>query len=226
MLDRLTGLEVFGKVVTTGSFSAAGRALGLSQTMVTKHIAALEARLGVKLFHRSTRKLTITESGRNYLEATERILAELEAADTAAPARAHAEPATLGALQQHDALAAYAQAELAPAEELGLEVEARDHGLDLVRLERTSQRRLGDHDTRLRVDVGGYRERRRVALGQFATKMAEEVKASGVARVLEPMSSADRKIVHDTLIEVAGVSTRSEGEDPKRRVVVEPASAE
>ena len=40
------------------------------------------------------------------------------------------------------------------------------------------------------------------------------------------MNSADRKIVHDTLIEVAGVITRSEGEDPKRRVVVYPASAE
>ena len=68
MLDRLTGLEVFAKVAATGSFSAAGRALGLSQTMVTKHIAALEARLGVRLFHRSTRRLSISEAGRQYLE--------------------------------------------------------------------------------------------------------------------------------------------------------------
>ena len=41
MLDRLTGLEVFAKVAATGSFSAGGRAIGMSQTMVTKHIAAL-----------------------------------------------------------------------------------------------------------------------------------------------------------------------------------------
>lgn len=83
MLDRLTGLEVFAKVADAGSFSAAGRAMGLSQTMVTKHIAALEKRLGVKLFQRSTRRLSMTEAGRLYLEASERILADMEAADTA-----------------------------------------------------------------------------------------------------------------------------------------------
>ena len=94
---------------------------------------------------------------------------------------------------------------------------------DLTRV--ASQRRLGDQDTRLRVDIAGYRERRRAALGRFAEKVAEEVKATGSARRLEPMNSADRKIVHDTLIEFEGVTTRSEGEDPKRRVVVEPASA-
>ena len=81
MLDRLTGLEVFAKVAAHGSLSAAARAMGLSQTMVTKHMAALEARLGVKLFHRTTRRLSITEAGRNYLEASERILAEIEAAN-------------------------------------------------------------------------------------------------------------------------------------------------
>ncbi|HEY2134783.1 MAG TPA: LysR family transcriptional regulator [Xanthobacteraceae bacterium] len=83
MLDRLTGLEVFAKVAAVGSLSAAGRALGMSQTMVTKHVAALEARLGVKLFHRSTRRLSITEAGRGYLAASERVLADLEAADAA-----------------------------------------------------------------------------------------------------------------------------------------------
>ena len=86
MLDRLTGLEVFARVAGTGSFSAAGRALGMSQTMVTKHIAALEARLGVKLLHRSTRKLSLTDAGRNYLEASERILTDMSAADAAVAA--------------------------------------------------------------------------------------------------------------------------------------------
>src|SRR5262249_3731855 len=83
MADRLTGLEVFAKVAATGSLSAAGRAMGLSQTMVTKHLAALEARLGAKLFHRTTRRLSITDAGRSYLESCERILAEIEAADAA-----------------------------------------------------------------------------------------------------------------------------------------------
>jgi DNA-binding transcriptional LysR family regulator len=86
MLDRLTGLEVFNRVATVGSLSGAGRAMGMSQTMVTKHIAALEQRLGVKLFHRSTRRLSITEAGRSYLEASARILTELEAADSAVAA--------------------------------------------------------------------------------------------------------------------------------------------
>jgi hypothetical protein len=54
-------------------------------------------------------------------------------------------------------------------------------------------------------------------------KIKAEVKETGSPRMLEPMSSADRKIVHDTLMEFEGVVTRSEGEDPRRRVVVEPA---
>ena len=86
MPDRLTGLEVFAKVAAAGGLSAAGRAMGLSQTMVTKHLAALEARLGVKLFHRTTRQLSITEAGRSYLESCERILADVEAADAAVAA--------------------------------------------------------------------------------------------------------------------------------------------
>lgn len=89
---------------------------------------------------------------------------------------------------------------------------------DLTRV--VSQRRLGDHDTRLRIDVGGYRERRREALGRFAMKVAQDVVESGTPRILEPMNSADRKIVHDTLATVAEVVTHSEGDDPFRRVVV------
>lgn len=88
-----------------------------------------------------------------------------------------------------------------------------------------AQRRLGDHDTRLRVDVAGYRQRRREALGQFARQVAAEVVESKTARRLEPMSSADRKVIHDVLAEFDGVATRSEGEDPNRRVVIAPANA-
>jgi DNA-binding transcriptional LysR family regulator len=86
MLDRLTGLELFNKVAILGSLSAAARDMGVSQTMVTKHLNALEQHLGVKLFHRTTRRLSITEVGRAYLEATARILADLDAADGAAAA--------------------------------------------------------------------------------------------------------------------------------------------
>jgi DNA-binding transcriptional LysR family regulator len=84
MLDRVTSMQVFVRVAALGSFSAAARALHLSQTMVTKHVAALEDRLGVKLLHRSTRKLVLTEGGRGYLAACERILGEIEEAEASA----------------------------------------------------------------------------------------------------------------------------------------------
>ena len=84
MLDRVTGLQVFTRVSALGSLSAAARALRMSQTMATKHMAALEDRLGIKLLHRTTRRMTLTEPGRSYLEAAERILSELEEADAAA----------------------------------------------------------------------------------------------------------------------------------------------
>jgi len=111
--------------------------------------------------------------------------------------------------------------------DLGLMVGPRGNTLlavqDLTRV--ASQRRLGDHDTRLRVDIGGYRERRRAALSRFALEVAEQVAASGEARALEPMPSADRKVIHDVLTENAAVVTRSEGDDPNRRVVIAPANA-
>lgn len=136
MLDRLTGLEVFARVAGAGSLSAAARALGMSQTMVTKHIAALESRLGVKLFHRTTRRLSITEAGRNYLESSARILAEIEAADAAVAAdrveprgllRLNA-PVSFGTRQIAPLLAEFAQRHPRVTVELGL----NDRLVDLV----------------------------------------------------------------------------------------------
>lgn len=75
---------------------------------------------------------------------------------------------------------------------------------------------------RLRVDIGGYRERRREALERFTRDVAAQVLDSGVARALEPMSPPDRKVVHDTVNTIDGVATRSEGEEPRRRVVIVP----
>lgn len=92
---------------------------------------------------------------------------------------------------------------------------------DLARV--AAQRRLGDHDTHLRVDVAGYRERRRASLESFARKIAAQVRESGKALAIEPMASPDRKVIHDVLSSEEGVSTRSEGEDPNRRVIVSPA---
>ncbi len=72
------------------------------------------------------------------------------------------------------------------------------------------------------VDVGGYRQKRTEALTRFATQVAEQVKANGNRTALEPMSAVDRKVVHDTISAIEGVQTISEGEEPRRRVVVLP----
>jgi spoIIIJ-associated protein len=81
---------------------------------------------------------------------------------------------------------------------------------------------VGQPHARVRVDVAGYRARRKEALARFATSIAESVKDSGVAKALDPMGSADRKVVHDTVNEIEGVVTVSEGEDAARRVVIRP----
>ena len=143
MLDRLTGLEVFAKVAAAGSFSAAARVMGMSQTMVTKHIAALETRLGAKLFHRTTRWLSITEAGRSYLESSERILAEVEAADAAVAAdrveprgllRLNA-PVSFGTRQIAPLLSDFAERHPLVTVELGLNdrrVDLAEEGWDLA----------------------------------------------------------------------------------------------
>lgn len=92
---------------------------------------------------------------------------------------------------------------------------------DLTRV--VSQRRMGDHDTRLRVDVGGYRAKRKEALSRFVNQVADDVVATGTARALEPMPSADRKVIHDALTGRTDIATHSEGEDPYRRVIISPA---
>lgn len=84
------------------------------------------------------------------------------------------------------------------------------------------QRFAGGHSARIHVDVAGYRERRRAALAAFARQVADEVRASGSPKALEPMNASDRKVVHDTVAELADVATVSEGEEPRRRVVIRP----
>jgi DNA-binding transcriptional LysR family regulator len=79
-------MQVFARVAQLGTLSAAARALGMSQTMATKHLAGIEERLGIKLMHRTTRRLTLTEAGRRYLEAAERIITEVHDAEASAAA--------------------------------------------------------------------------------------------------------------------------------------------
>ncbi|MDQ1428571.1 MAG: spoIIIJ-associated protein [Acidimicrobiaceae bacterium] len=84
------------------------------------------------------------------------------------------------------------------------------------------QRKTSAANGRIHVDVSGYRRKRKDALARFSRQVAEEVQTTGTRRVLEPMTAADRKIVHDTVNDIDGVMTTSEGEEPRRRVVILP----
>src|ERR1700754_635060 len=85
-MDRLTSLTAFVRVVDSGGFSAAGRRLNMSTTMVSNHVQALEERLGARLLNRTTRKVSLTEVGRAYYDRATQILADLEQADDIAGA--------------------------------------------------------------------------------------------------------------------------------------------
>jgi spoIIIJ-associated protein len=107
-------------------------------------------------------------------------------------------------------------------EQLGVLIGPRGSTADAVHeLTRTAlQRHAGGQAARVVIDVAGYRERRRAALEDFAREVAEQAKATGRDQVLEPMPPPDRKILHDVCADIDGVATASEGEEPRRRVVI------
>ncbi len=82
-MDRLAAIEAFVRVAEAQSFSEAARRLRSSKSAVSRNVGALESELGVRLFHRTTRSLTLTEAGRGYFERATRILADLEEANLA-----------------------------------------------------------------------------------------------------------------------------------------------
>src|ERR1700744_6380905 len=98
LMDRLTSLTAFVRVVDSGGFSAAARRLNMSVTMVSNHVQSLEERLGARLLNRTTRSVGLTETGRAYYERCTGILAEIEDADRAASAL-HSTP--IGTLKLH-----------------------------------------------------------------------------------------------------------------------------
>jgi len=161
VLDRITGMRIFVRAVSAGSLSAAGRHLGISPAMATKHVDALESHLGVKLLHRTTRRLSLTEAGSDYLEACLRILPEIEEAEaSAASQRIEARgllrmnvPLTFGSHYIAPLVPAFSQRHPAVRVELGLndsQVDLIDGGWDMaVRIGRLADstlqaRRLAD----------------------------------------------------------------------------------
>ena len=93
----------------------------------------------------------------------------------------------------------------------------------LQELTRLAVHRQTGARTRIMLDVGGYRQRRRAELTEAGQAAADEVRRTGVAKKLAAMNPFERKVVHDA-VAAAGLQSESEGEEPDRRVVVRPAS--
>ncbi len=99
----------------------------------------------------------------------------------------------------------------------GVTLEALQELTRLAVLQETGQR------SRLMLDIGGYRAKRRTELVSLAQAAGERVASSGQDEKLAPMSPFERKVVHDAIAAMDGVVSESEGEEPQRRVVVRPA---
>lgn len=135
-MDKITEMNVFIAAVTQGSFSAAARALDMTPSAVSKQIKRLEDRLGVELFHRTTRRISLTEPGQEFFARCERILAEIEAAEEAAGALQHAVRGTL----RVSATATFTRMVVLPRispfleahPELSLELELTDRRVDVL----------------------------------------------------------------------------------------------
>ncbi len=135
-MTDLAGIAVFTEVARLGGFTAAARSLGLSKSTVSKQIARLEDRLDVKLLHRTTRRLSLTEVGQAYYERCRRIIEEAEEAEQAVT-NLHAEPRgtlrvnvpmSFGILHVAQALPAF----MAQYPELAVDLDLNDRRVDLV----------------------------------------------------------------------------------------------
>ncbi|MGO9172604.1 MAG: LysR family transcriptional regulator [Rhodomicrobium sp.] len=136
-MTSIADLEIFARVVTAGSMSAAGRELDLSPAVVSKRISHLEGRLGTRLFHRTTRQLQLTETGRGFYERVVQILATVQEAE-AFVSSGHERA---GGALKITAPTAFSRLHIAPYlgtflkqyPDLSIEIIATDHVLDIVR---------------------------------------------------------------------------------------------
>lgn len=107
--------------------------------------------------------------------------------------------------------------------QLGLIIGRRGQTLDALQyLVNIAANRGAETRRRIILDAGGYRERRRKTLRELADRLARQVLRTGKEVVLEPMSPADRKVIHTRIQTVEGLTTYSEGEEPERRVIITP----
>jgi DNA-binding transcriptional LysR family regulator len=135
-MDRFQAIRVFAQVAESGSFSAAADKLGLSATATSRHVAELEAHLHTRLLNRTTRRVSLTESGRAFYERSVQLLADLEEAEQEASRAAVVAPGPLkrtaavnfGVRHVAPAIAAF----LAAHSEVRFDVSLSDRVVDLV----------------------------------------------------------------------------------------------
>ena len=151
-MEQFSALRLFISVVDAGGFSAAGEALGVSTSVVSRQIAALEAELGVRLLKRSTRTVGLTEAGTNYLKRVRRLLLELENANKSLKAPAAAAAGKL----RIAAPTAIGLSLVAPA--IADFMAANPHvAIHLDLLDRVIDADEEDYDLVLRVDEAGHK---------------------------------------------------------------------
>ena len=135
-MTDIADMEIFARVVTAGSLSAAGREMNLSPAVVSKRLRKLEDRLGTRLLQRTTRQIALTEAGQGYFERVVAILASIEEAETFATRRSdHARgllkvsaPTSFG--RRH--IAPHLKAFLDANPDLGLQIDLSDEFVDIV----------------------------------------------------------------------------------------------
>jgi DNA-binding transcriptional LysR family regulator len=142
-MDKFADIETLVAVVESGSFVAAGERLGVAKSMVSRRISQLESRLGSRLLHRTTRRLSLTEAGRNFYQRAVQILADLDEAEQSVAAETTelrgaiklAAPLTFGLRHLSGAITDFLDAH--PAIELNLDLNDRninliEEGFDLA----------------------------------------------------------------------------------------------
>ena len=216
MADRLTGMEVFVRVARLGGISAAARDLGMSPAMAAKHLDALEARLGTALVRRSTRRVSLTEAGADYLDQTDRILADIGEADAQAAARSVevegllriSAPATFGILH----LAPLIPGFLARHPKLTVEFGFNDRYADLLEEKWDVAVRIG------RLSDSSLTVRKLAPMRVLVCASPKYLRRCGKPTKLAELLAHD--CLGDTMVSQAGTSTWSFGVDGDVRVPV------
>ena len=183
-MDQLESMRLFVRVVEAGSFSTVARALRITQPTVSKAIAALESRLGAQLLRRTSRKLSLTEAGREYYQSAMRLLGELDAVESRVT-RGHASPSGLLRVTLPAGVARLHLVPLLPAflsrfPDVDLDIDVSDRFVNLV-----------EDGFDLAIRVGGLTDStliaRQIAVGPRVTVATPAF----LAREGEPRSPAD-----------------------------------